>query len=110
MSDLTPEQIRSFLKDNVTVVAPGETLVIRSATLTPAQMHEVSEALNWADEDGPYLPFRTIVVPGEELGVVQDGSDEVFAARVAKALGSPEVRTAIRRERLREGPTQMRTR
>lgn len=110
MSDLTPEQIRDFLKDNVTVVAPGETLVIRTDTLTPDQAREVMDWLNWADEEGPFLPFRTIVVPGDELGVVKADSDEAFAARVAKALGSPEVRQAIKRERLREGQMQVRTR
>ena len=80
MTGLTAEQIRSFLKDNVTVVAPGETLVIRAPDLTPNQARELSDLLNWVGEDGPYLPFRTIVVPGDELGVVKADTDDAFAA------------------------------
>jgi len=98
MSDLTPEQVRhlrDFLKANAALVAPGETLVIRSDSLTPAQMREVSDMLNWAGEEGPFLPFRTIVVPGEGLGVVGAETDEQFAARVAKAVGSPAAREVI---------------
>ena len=110
MTDLTPEQIRSFLKDNVTVVAPGETLVIRANDLTPNQARELSDLMNYAGENGPYLPFRTVVVPGDGLGVVGAETDEQFAARVAKALGSPQVRQAIRRERLREVQMQVQTR
>jgi len=90
VTDLTAEQIRSFLKDNVTVVDPGETLVIRTETLSPNQVRELADWLNAAG-----LPFRTIVVPGEGLGVVGAETDEQFAARVAKAVGSPAAREVI---------------
>lgn len=65
-------EFRDFLKANVTVVAPGETLVVRAPDLTPAQIREFMDALNWGDENGPYLPFRTVVVPGDELGAVSE--------------------------------------
>ena len=88
------ENLRAFLKANATVVAPGETLVIRAPDLTPNQIREVMEWLNYADEDGPYLPFRTVVVPGDGFAVAPDlltqvaeGKMSVNAAR--KALGLP---------------------
>lgn len=67
-----PAELRDFLKANCTVVAPGETLVVRAPDLTPNQMREFHEVLNYADEQGPYLPFRTVLVPGDGLGVVSE--------------------------------------
>ena len=85
--ELSPEEIRSFLKDNVTVVAPGETLVVRVSGFTPEQLREYSNALNWCDPDGnAFLPFRVLVVEGSELGVVPGGQD--FTARVADAISA----------------------
>ena len=63
-----PEEIRDFLAENVTVVAPGETLVIRARDdWTPNQVREVQESLNAALEHGS-ISFRCLVVPGAELG------------------------------------------
>lgn len=90
MSDiatLTPEEIRSLLRECVTVVKPGETLVLRVPMDTSSgRILEIHKALNWGwDEGEPLLPFRTVVVPGDGLGVVEPESDAAFAQRVAKA-------------------------
>ena len=66
-----PRELRDFLKANATVLAPGETLVIRAPDLNPMQMREVMEWLNWSDDSGPYLPFRTVVVPGDGFAVAR---------------------------------------
>jgi hypothetical protein len=66
----TPEEIRSFLTENVTVVGPGEILVIRVSDLTPNQMREWQEVLDRASGDGR-IQFRCLVVYGDGLGRVQ---------------------------------------
>jgi hypothetical protein len=101
----TPEEIRDFLAENVTVVAPGETLVIRAQDyMTPRHVHELQEFLNAAREYGS-LSFGCLVVPGAEFGKVSapEPDDGQFAARVAKALGSDAVQNALRRMALRQG-------
>ena len=73
---LTADEMRSLLRECVTVVAPGETLVLRlSESSTPSQAREWQEALNagW-DEGDPVFPFRVLVVIGEGLGVAQTGA------------------------------------
>lgn len=67
---LTPEQLRDFIAENVTIVRPGETLVIRVTDLTPEQMAGYQDRLNVAHEYG-FIPFRCLVVYGEELGVAE---------------------------------------
>jgi hypothetical protein len=81
----TADEIRAFLGEHVTVVAPGETLVIRvdAPPWTPNQMHELQGALNEAHEDG--FP-RCLVVPGAELGVVKP--DVAHMAVSLRAAGS----------------------
>ena len=93
MADFTPEQVRDFLRENVTVIAPGETLVIRTTDLTPNAMREYQEALDAWYENGR-LPFRCIVLHGDGLAVASDllalvaeGKISVNDAR--KALGLP---------------------
>ena len=69
---LTQDEVRHLLRECVTVVKPGETLIVRvGPEWTPMQMREMQESLNWGwgTEDG--LPFRTLVIPGEELGVAE---------------------------------------
>jgi hypothetical protein len=65
---LKADEIRALLAESVTVVAPGETLVIRVSDLTPNQMREYQESLTQQHEWGS-LPFRCLVVYGDELGV-----------------------------------------
>jgi hypothetical protein len=70
---LSRDEVRSLLRECVTVVKPGETLIIRGQPeWTPVQVREVQDALNSIREDGN-LPFRAIVVPGAELGVTEAG-------------------------------------
>jgi len=68
---LTEDGIRSLLRECVTVVRPGETLIIRAwEWMTPDQMREMQEVLNAMHDDGS-MPFRAWIVPGAELGVVE---------------------------------------
>ena len=71
----TPEEIRSFLAENVTVVAPGETLIIRAySDWTPSQCIDYQRYVN-EQFDGGFLPFRVLLVHGAELGVVKADGD-----------------------------------
>lgn len=68
---LTEDEIRSLLRECVTVVKPGETLIIRgNRNWTPLQLREVQE---WLDREPEWrgLAFKILVVPGEELGVAE---------------------------------------
>jgi hypothetical protein len=68
---LTPEQIRCLLRECVTVVKPGETLIVRvPVTWNPEQVSNYQKNFNdwarWLE-----LPFRVIVVIGDELGIAE---------------------------------------
>jgi hypothetical protein len=66
---LTPGEIRALLRECVTVVAPGETLIIRVlSSLTMQQVAEYQRSVNVALE---YLgcPFKALVLPAEGLGI-----------------------------------------
>jgi hypothetical protein len=67
-----PEHIRKALGDAVTIVKPGETLIIRTKSLTPQQMREYQHAL---DDFAEYrqLPFQVLVVHGDDLAVGEAG-------------------------------------
>jgi len=69
----TPDELRDFLRENVTIVKPGETLVIQVGEgWTPSQVRELTDFLNWQDETGEsWLPFRVLVVPGTGLGIAE---------------------------------------
>ena len=70
---LTPDQVRQLLRECVTVVKPGETLIVRvPVTWAMDQVSNYqknfSDWARWLD-----LPFKVIVVIGEELGVAEPG-------------------------------------
>lgn len=68
---LSEDEVRQLLRECVTVVKPGETLVIRGdRNWSPNQMREVQEMLEHMIQ---YLDlhFKALVVPGEELGVAE---------------------------------------
>ena len=68
---LTPDEIRQLLRECVTVVKPGEHLILRVPWhTTPGQLRELQDA---ADEVAGRLelPFRTLVLPGDELAVTE---------------------------------------
>jgi hypothetical protein len=68
---LTEDEVRQLLRECVTVVRPGETLVIRGdRNWTPMQVREVQDMLDGAAEWRD-LGFKVLVVPGEELGVAE---------------------------------------
>lgn len=72
---LTEGEIRQLLRECVTVVKPGECVVLRVAGLTPQQHREYQTAVNAWHEHGT-LAFRVIILVGDELGVVRaDGSE-----------------------------------
>lgn len=71
---LTLDEVRQLIRDAVPVVVkPGDALVIRKADLTPDQMREYQQALDYWHEDG-HLPFRVFVFVGDELGKVEAGA------------------------------------
>ena len=68
---LTEDEVRQLLRECVTVVKPGETLILRLGwDWTPDQMREVQDVLT-ASAEYWSLGFRVLVVPGEELGVAE---------------------------------------
>lgn len=70
---LSPDEIRALLRECVTVVRPGETLIVRAGReWTPVQVREVQDMLDWATEDR-HLPFKALIVPGDGLGVAEAG-------------------------------------
>jgi hypothetical protein len=63
-----PEQVEALLREHVTLVGPGEHLVVRvPVDVSPLQVRRYQEAL-----DGSGIPFRVVVVAGDELGVAAD--------------------------------------
>ena len=66
---LTEDEVRHLLSECVTVIRPGETLLLRCGRdWTPDQAREVQEwmdrAIEWRD-----LGFKALVVLADELGV-----------------------------------------
>jgi hypothetical protein len=102
--ELRPGQVRQLLRECVTVVKPGETLVMRGCDWTPEQVRAIREWMDRERESGR-ISFRVLVVPGDELAVVQPESDASFLERLERAW--PEM---TRREMLRASanyrPTQ----
>lgn len=72
---LTPETAKALLSECVTVVSPGETLVIRVPEgWTSRQADEYQEYADAATDSGR-IPFRVLVVIGAELGVARPEPD-----------------------------------
>lgn len=68
---LTPDQIRQLLSECVTTVRPGETLAVRVPWETrPAQVAEYQRYVEEAIKTCA-IPFRVLVLAGDELGAVQ---------------------------------------
>ena len=68
---LTPEQVRHLLSECVTVIQPGETLVIRGRNWTPNQVREIQDWLDTEHATGR-ITFKALAVPGDELAVTQE--------------------------------------
>ena len=68
---LTPEQVRQLLAECFTVIKPGEHLIIRVPwTTTPTQLRELQDFTTQFAEELE-LPFRTLILPGDQLAVTQ---------------------------------------
>lgn len=96
MSDTTPtpDEVRALLRECVTIVQPGEVLVIRVPYGTPwEEARSYQQALDTAREA---WGFRAVVVTAEELGVIPEAGDEAFANRVMDAINNLDVRATPR--------------
>lgn len=80
---LTREVVEAALRECVTVVKPGETLVIRCRDWTPAQLEQYQE---YIDAELRGLPFRVLVVIGDEITAIPPEPDGAFAKRVENVL------------------------
>ena len=67
---LAPDEVRQLVRECVTVVKPGETLVIRGRDWTPGQVREVQDWMDGDYESGR-IDFRVLAVIGDELAVVK---------------------------------------
>lgn len=67
---LSPAQVRYLLRQCVTVVKPGETLVIRGRDWTPNQVREIQRVVDAMREDGT-IGFKVLAVFGDELGAIE---------------------------------------
>ena len=67
---LTPDEVRQLVRECVTTVGPGETLVIRGRDWTPGQVREVQDWMD-ADHASGRIDFRVLAVIGDELAVVK---------------------------------------
>ena len=67
---LTPGEVRQLVRECVTAVGPGETLVVRGRDWTPSQVREVQDWMD-ADYESGRIDFRVLAVIGDELAVVK---------------------------------------
>lgn len=88
---LTSEVIEAALRECVTVVKPGETLVIRCRDWTPGQVEQYQE---YIDAEWRELPFRVLMVIGDELGIVRPEPDADLSQ--AESVSAADVASAAR--------------
>ena len=91
---LSPAEARALLRECVTVVKPGETLLIRLPVETPP--NHVRQYRAVLDEMRVAFGLTAVVVVAAELGVVQAATDEAFANRVMDAINNLDVRATPR--------------
>ena len=72
---LRPDEVRQLFRECVTVVKPGETLVIRDRNWTPNQVQEIQRWMDDEHESGR-ISFKVLALIGEELGVVEPEAGE----------------------------------
>ena len=86
---LGPGQARALLRECVTVVAPGETLVIRIPdTWNPQQVDQTQRRLSEiVAERG--LGFSVLLVPGEEFAVAKPGPHVTTEIQVTGTRSCP---------------------
>lgn len=98
---LTKDEVRQLLRECVTVVKPGEVLVIRMATDVPRE-----QALEYQVTLGDFLAshapgVKVAIVCGDELGVAQAGGTVVRheVAPLTDAALAEQLRRVMTRER-----------
>ncbi len=91
---LSPADVRTLLRECVTVVKPGETLVIRLPVGTSRE--QVAEYMAVLDVMRDAFGLTAVILIADELGIVQAGTDEAFAGRVMDAINALDVHTAPR--------------
>ena len=89
------------------ILGPGETLIIRANDLTPSQMHEYQRILDDWHRSGD-LPFRAIVVIGDELAAAKakpdppsfmdDVREDVFRSGSVEAVRLTHLPTGVAAE------------
>ncbi len=92
-TSLSPADVRTLLRECVTVVKPGETLVIRLPVGTPRD--QVAEYMAVLDVMRDAFGLTAVVLVADELGIVQAGTDEAFAGRVMTAINALDVRASV---------------
>jgi hypothetical protein len=76
---LTPEAIRTLLRECVTVIKPGETLIVRVPWATPARtVYELGRVLH-EQAEAAGAGFHTLVVPAAEIGAGEGPQETVHA-------------------------------
>ena len=71
---LSPDEIRQLLRECVTVVKPGETLILRvPLTWAPDEVFRYQRNVNAVHDEG-LIPFKVLILGAEELGVAEDAS------------------------------------
>ena len=71
---LTPDEVRQLLRECVSVVKPGGTLVVRVRTDTPPHVvRELQEVADCAQQEG--MPFPVLIVVGEGMAVIKAGEE-----------------------------------
>jgi hypothetical protein len=72
---LTPEAVRILLRECVTVIKPGETLIVRVPWATPVRtVYELGRVLHEQAEMAG-AGFHTLVVPAAEIGAGEGPQD-----------------------------------
>jgi hypothetical protein len=97
---LSPDEIRQLLRECVTVVKPGETLIVRGTNWTPGQTRVIQQVMDEMHELG-IVPFKALAVFGDELGVAEPAPHVEFAmhfdgdpAAIEEYFSRPGVRKA----------------
>jgi hypothetical protein len=94
---LTPEQVRYLLRECVTIVKPGETLIVRVPwTTKPSQLYEYQRVID--SREGGEIPFKVLVVAGDELGTVQDEPDFMARVHVEHLHGTEHLKVRLTHE------------
>ena len=76
---LTRDEVRQLLRECVTVVGPGETLVIRDRNWIPSQVNEIQRWMDDEHESGR-ISFKVLALIGEEMAVTEAGGEAPGAA------------------------------